>query len=83
MRSEWFKVGDSVKEEKKFLKFIDNAVFAIEGNEVANARKPFFGTGFEKKRIYNVLETFEPTFVAVPKETTKEQESRLTPDWSH
>ena len=30
VRSEWFKVGDSVKEEKKFLKFIDNAVFAID-----------------------------------------------------
>ena len=30
VRSEWFKVGDSVNEEKKFLKFIDNAVFAID-----------------------------------------------------
>ena len=48
VRSEWFKVGDSAKEETKFLQFIDNAAFAIEGHNVANAQKPIFGTGFEK-----------------------------------
>ena len=63
VRSEWFKVGDSTKEETKFLQFIDNAAFAIEGHNVANAQKPIFGTGFEKKGFYNVLDRFEASSV--------------------
>ena len=59
VRSEWFKVGDSVKDENKFLQFIDNAAFAIEGHNVANAQKPIFGTGFEKKGIYKSLNSLE------------------------
>lgn len=53
-KSEWFSIPE--KRELDFLNFIDNAVFAGTGLSVVNSVKPFYGTGFEKKSVFNVLE---------------------------
>ena len=54
VKSEWFAIPE--KMEKQFLAFIDNAVFADRGESVVNAIKPYYGTGFEKKTVFSVLD---------------------------
>ena len=54
VKSEWFAIPE--KMEKQFLAFVDNAVYADQGASVVNAIKPFYGTGFEKKSVFNVLD---------------------------
>ena len=70
-KSEWFAIPQA--KEEKFLAFLDNAVFAGTGTSVANAVKPYFGTGFEKKSVFNVAERVDAqpmiTGVRAPKKT--------------
>lgn len=80
VNSEWFAIPE--KKEKDFLAFVDNAVFAGSGTSVVNSIKPYYGTGFEKKTVFNVLDRInaQPVISSVraPKKSklTKYQQER-------
>jgi len=79
-KSEWFSIPE--KREKDFLAFIDNAVFAGTGTSVVNSVRPYYGTGFEKKTVFNVLDRMDAqpliSSVTAPKKSklTKYQQER-------
>ena len=79
VKSEWFAIPE--KFEEQFLKFIDNAVYAEKGESVVNAVKPFYGTGFEKKSVFNVLEKLnkEPMVIAEVRAAKKSRWASASP----